>query len=155
MSRKPLGRLPNDPFAPRLRLGRFLTSLLPFPENEDWISEIPTWPMYLNDEIGDCTFATAGHTIQVFNWYGLGKVVKVTDADVLKGYSAVSGYDPQTGANDDGCVVQDVLNYWRKTGVGGHKIAAFAEVDLSNEDELRAAMNLFGTVYLGINFPNT
>lgn len=149
-----LGRLPNDPRKPRLKLSRFLT-LTQYPENEDWLSEVTLWPMYLNDRIGDCTCATVGHIIEIFTHYGQGRLVKVTDNDVLKAYEDVSGYNPDTGANDDGAVVQDVLNYWRKTGVGGHKILAFAEVDYRDKDELRAAMSLFGNIYLGIDFPNT
>jgi hypothetical protein len=48
-----------------------------------------------------------------------------------------------------------VLDYWRKVGVGGHKILAFAQVDFRNPDELRQALNIFGNIYLGIDFPNT
>lgn len=126
-----------------------------YPENRDWLSQVTNWPMYLNDRLGDCTCAAMGHLIQVFNRYGQKKDVQVTDSDVLTAYSAVSGYNPKTGAHDDGAVVQDVLDYWRKTGVGGHKILAFAQVDFRNEDELRQALNIFGNIYLGIDFPDT
>lgn len=152
-----LGRLPADPSTPKLKLANFLTGTAPvaYPENRDWLSAVSSWPMYLNDSIGDCTCAAAGHLVQAFNQYGQKKDVRVSDSDILKAYSAVSGYDPKTGRNDDGAVVQDVLNYWRKTGVGGHKILAFAQVDFRNPDELRQALNIFGNVYLGIDFPNT
>lgn len=151
-----LGRLPNDPTKPRLKLSRFLSATAPtYPENRDYLSKVSHFPMYLNDRIGDCTCATIGHIIQSVTTYGQGETKTITDSDVLQAYEAVSGYDPTTGANDNGAVVQEVLDYWRKNGVGGHKIAAFAEVDINNEDELRAAMNLFGTVYLGIAFPDT
>lgn len=150
-----LGRLPNDPTRPRLKLGGFLTAEAPtYPENRDYISAVASWPMYLNDRIGDCTCATVGHIIQEVTTYGVGNTVTITDTDVLTAYRANSGYDPATGANDNGAVIQEVLNYWRKTGVGGHNILAFAEVDIHNKDELFAAMNLFGTLYLGINFPS-
>ena len=152
-----LGRLPADPTTPKLKLASFLTGAAPvaYPENRDWLSEVSGWPMYLNDRIGDCTCAVAGHLIQVFNQYGQKLDVRVSDNDVLKAYSAVSGYDPVTGRNDNGAVVQDVLDYWRKTGIGGHKILAFAQVDFRNPDELRSALNIFGNIYLGIDFPNT
>lgn len=150
-----LGRRPNDASKPRLKLGRFLTETAPtYPENRDYISNVASWPMYLNDRIGDCTCATVGHIIQEVTTYGQGNTVTITDNDVLRAYEAVSGYNPSTGANDDGAVIQDVLNYWRKTGIGGYKIMAFAEVDYRNSDELFAALNLFGTLYLGINFPS-
>jgi len=157
MSDFKLGRLPADPTTPKLKLASFLTAPVApvYPENRDWLSQVSHWPMYLNDRIGDCTCATVGHLIQVFNKYGQKLDVQVTDNDVLNAYVAVSGYDPATGDNDNGAVVQDVLNYWRKSGVGGHKILAFAQVDFNNPDELRQAVNIFGNIYLGIDFPNT
>lgn len=151
-----LGRLPNDPTKPRLKLASLLTTQAPmYPENVDYLSRVKSWPMYLNDRLGDCTCATVGHIIQLLSTYGQGNTETITDGQVLEAYEAVSGYDPETGANDDGAVVQDVLNYWRKTGVGGHKILAFAEVDIHDPQTLFAAMNMFGTIYLGIDFPNT
>lgn len=156
MSDFKLGRLPADPTTPKLKLASFLSSTgIAYPENRDWLSKVSSWPMYLNDRLGDCTCATVGHLVQVFNRYGQNTDVRVSDSDVLRAYEAVSGYNPATGANDDGAVVQDVLSYWRKTGVGGHKILAFAQVDFKNADELRSAMNIFGNIYLGIDFPNT
>lgn len=149
------GRLPNDPTKARLKLRPLLEAAVTYPENKDWYSRVSSWPMYLNDRYGDCTCATVGHIIQQLTTYGEGKTETISDADVIKAYSAVSGFNPATGANDDGAVIQDVLNYWRKQGIGGHKIVAFAEVDVNNMNEVRQAVNLFGNVYLGINFPNT
>lgn len=150
------GRLPADPTKPRLRLSSLLTAAAPtYPENIDWLTKVTNYPMYKNDTLGDCTCATIGHMIQNLSTYGQGKTISITDQDVVNAYSAVSGYDQRTGANDNGAVVQDVLNYWRKTGVAGHKILAFAEVDLNNQAELYAGANTFGDLYLGINFPNT
>lgn len=155
MSDFKLGRLPNDPSKPRLALGKFLKTTQEYPEQRDWISQVTSWPMYLNDRIGDCTCATVGHIIQEVSTYGQGSTITITDDDVLTAYIANSGYDPATGENDNGAVIQDVLNYWRKTGVGGHKILAFGELDVNDTDEIRAALNVFGTVYLGINFPDS
>lgn len=150
------GRLPNDPSKPRLKLKNILRgAAFQFPTSCDYVSKVADWPMYLNDRYGDCTCATAGHIIEAVTTYGQGSTIKISDADVLRAYEAVSGFNPSTGANDNGAVVQDVLNYWRKTGIGGHKILAFAEVDVKNYDELYAALALFGTLYLGIDFPNT
>lgn len=146
------GRLPNDPAKPRLKLNNYLTKVASR-DSVDYFSEVSDWPMYLNDRIGDCTCAAAGHIIEEVTQYGQGKVVVLPDNDILSAYEAVSGYNPNTGANDNGAVMQDVLNYWRKNGFGGHKILAFAEVDHKNMDEVYAATDLFGFVYLGIDFP--
>lgn len=149
------GRLPNDPSKPRLLFGTHLKTAPTYPNELDYLSEVDNYPMYLNDRIGDCTCAGAGHIIQAESRYGQGTTESVTDNNVLTAYEAVSGYNPKTGENDNGAVMQEVLSYWRKTGIGDHKILAFAEVDHKNKDELRAAMNIFGSLYIGINFPGT
>jgi len=152
-----LGRLkPHDPAThPRLRLGNYLTAYPAAPALVDYISAVNAWPMYGNDTIGDCTVAAAGHMIQAWTRYGQGATVTISEADVIAAYSAVSGYVPGRPSTDQGAVMQDVLSYWRKTGIGGHKILGYAEVDLRNAAELKAAMDLFGHVYLGINCPDT
>src|SRR5581483_817640 len=105
------------------------------------MSKVTTWPMYDNDEFGDCVWAAIGHQIQAFSAYGFGTVITVTNADVLAGYSAVTGFKPNDPSTDNGTVVQDALNYWRKTGIAGHKILAFAQVNHRNRTECEAAAN--------------
>lgn len=140
---------------PRVKLAPALDATLVVPPVVDWFSRVTDWPMYLNDRIGDCTIAAAGHIEEAASAYGTGTTVKVTNTDVLKAYSAVSGYDPATGANDDGAVMQDVLDYWRKTGIGGHTILGFAQVDHTNPAEMALALYLFGHLYLGIQVPQS
>jgi hypothetical protein len=150
------GRKPPHPEEshPRLKLGRFLTGTYPAaPAIVDYVSKVADWPMYGNDQYGDCVWAMIGHTIEAATTYGRGKTVEVAEADVLKGYSDVTGFDAGDPSTDQGTVIQDALSYWRKTGVGGHKILAFAEVDHTNPDEVDAALYLFGHLELGINFP--
>lgn len=147
-----LGRLPNDPTKPRLKLASFLDTSTDAPASADWLSKITDWPMYGNDTVGDCTCAAAGHMIEQWSGYA-SSVQEITEDAVMSAYSAVSGYNPNTGANDNGAVMQDVLDYWRKNGIGGHKILAFAEVNVSDLNECRLAVAEFGTIYLGINFP--
>ncbi len=149
-----LGRKPPVRTRPRLRLSPHIdTQVPPNPAMVDWLAAVRDWPMYLNDQLGDCTIAGVGHIIEALSTYGQGQTVEITDQQVLAAYEAVSGYDPATGQHDDGAVMQDVLNYWRKQGIGGHKILAFAEVDVSRRAEVDAAINVFGHVYLGFNFP--
>jgi hypothetical protein len=147
------GRLRPTPTKPRLWLSRHLTGAVPAPATADWLSKVQSWPMGHNDSCGDCTIATEQHAIEIVSTYGQGKTTTIGDDVVLAKYEALSGYDPATGANDTGLVVQDVLNDWVKNGIGGHKALAFAQVDLSNAAEVKAAIAIFGWVYLGINFP--
>jgi hypothetical protein len=147
------GRLPNDPNKARVALRPFLrVDEVPPPRESDRYSQVPSWPMFLNDKLGDCTCADLGHTLQQTALYGDGAEVHVTDDDVLTAYKAVSGYngDPST---DQGAVIQDVMNYWRTTGVAGHKSLAFAEVNVKDVAEVKAAINLFGSVHFGLLFP--
>jgi len=150
------GRLPayTPEQRPRLRLGPALRlDQLTLPTVVDEISRVPSWPMYLNDQIGDCTCAAAGHMIEAWTQYGQGAAVRVSDNDVLRAYQAVSGYVPGRPDTDQGAVMQDVLDYWHRVGIGGHRILAFAELDVHNPAELKAALHLFGHVYVGLNVP--
>ena len=149
-----LGRLPprNDPRT--LRLARYLTpDLPPAPESVDYGAAVPSWPMYRNDAIGDCTCAAAGHCIEAWTQASRGAAALVSDADVLAAYEAVSGYVPGIPASDTGAVELDVLRYWRSRGVGGHQIGAFASVDPGQVEQVKHAVHLFGGAYLGVALP--
>ena len=143
------GLLPNDPSKPRIKLGDF-TPVSAAPPSADWFSRIPAWPMYLNNQIGDCTCACTGHMIEQASAYA-GTEIEVADADVLAEYERVSGYDPATGANDNGATIQDVLGDWRTAGVAGHNCLAFAEVDVTNLTHVKQAIATFAAVDVGMD----
>jgi hypothetical protein len=136
-----------------LRLSRYLTpALTPPPIRAGYVEKVPTWPMYLNDRLGDCVIAAAGHMIQDWTTYA-GKEVTITDKDVLIGYEHVGGYVPGDPSTDNGCVILDALKYWRSTGFGKHKIAAYMAVDFNNHQQVQQAIQLFGSVYIGLWLP--
>lgn len=155
-----LGRLAPHPESthPRLKLTPHLKGTVPpNPAVADWLSKVAAWPMYGNDQWGDCVWAMIGHAIQAFSTYGEGSTITVTDADVLKGYHDVTGFNPNAGPpgenpTDQGTVIQDALKYWQKIGVAGHRILAYAKVDHTNPVEVDAAINLFGALMVGVNF---
>jgi hypothetical protein len=146
------GRLPAHPEAdaPRLKLAPFLRGLAAPPAQVDWYSAAPDWPMYLNDQIGDCTEAMVGHEIENASLYGYGSAIEIGDNDVLAAYERVSGYNPADPSTDQGAVLQDVYNDWRKNGVGGHRNLVFAQVNHERLDEVKQAVAAFGAVGLGI-----
>lgn len=137
---------------PRVKMRPFLHAVTaaPAPASVDWYSDVTSWPMYLNDQLGDCTIAKVAHEIENASTYGDGSTVLVTDNDVLTAYKSVGGYRPGHPETDQGAVLQDVYSYWRKTGVGGHKILAFAQVDVTDVNEVKTAINTFGAAGLGI-----
>lgn len=141
---------------PRVKLSDHLGALpVETPVLVDWASKVSSWPVYMNNTIGDCTCAALGHAVQAWTTYASGLTVTLPDQAILDLYEAVSGYNPQTGANDNGAVEQDVLTYVQKHGIGGHKIRAFAQVDHTNPQEMKRALELFGTVYLGMRVPRS
>lgn len=129
-------------------------ALPPPPSSEDWGSRIKTWPMMANDSIGDCTTAAAGHMIEQWTTYA-GKTTTPSDTAVIAAYSAVSGYNPRTGTNDNGAVEIDVLNYWRHTGIAKHKIMAYVALEPKNHTQVMDAVLLFGNCYIGLALPQT
>jgi hypothetical protein len=150
-----LGKLPVRTDVRTLRLARYVdTAKLPAPPPAfDETGHVPDWPMYANDTIGDCTCAAAGHMIEAWTAAATGTAVEVTQQDVLTAFDHVKVVDPQTG--EEGAVELDVLKYWRKTGVGGHRIGAFAGVAIHDHELVKTATYLFGGVYLGIALPLT
>ncbi len=157
-----LGKLApkNDPRT--LKVANYFTAALPTrPQSSDYLTGIDRWSMFANDRVGDCTFATAGHLIKIWNHFGQHDGDEVTEKDVLDGYADCTGYDPSqtdiAGNNptDRGAVEHDVLQYWFHKGIGGHGIGAWADVDPKNIEEVKTSMWLFGGLYLGIALPKS
>jgi hypothetical protein len=155
MPRYALGRLPADPTKPKLRLRRSATERPTPPASVDWLSEVREWGVLGNDSVGDCTAAAAAHVAMLVDKYGQGRDTVITDTEALQMYEAISGYVPGDPATDVGATLQDALDYWRKQGIAGNKIAAFAFVDAQDLDLVRACIATFGSVYTGMSFPSS
>jgi hypothetical protein len=59
--------------------------------------------------------------------------------------------DPFSG--EEGAYELDVLRYWRKTGIGGHRIGAYARVTVYDQRLVHTAAWLFGGLYIGLQLP--
>lgn len=148
-----LGRRPSAHDPRTLRLAVYTTGDLPKPPAwVNWLSKVEGWPLYGNDRIGDCEPAACAHLIEAWSTYA-GAPARVADEDVVGAYSAVSGYDPTSGEHDDGVRSLDMLNHWRRNGIGGHHITAYVSVNVRDHHEVRAATHLFGGLLLGIDMP--
>ncbi|MEO8886585.1 MAG: hypothetical protein ABI367_11020 [Mucilaginibacter sp.] len=112
------------------------------------------WRRMGNWTLSDCTCAAAGHMIECWTANTTTEDIVLT-REVITAFSALTGYDPETGKNDVGVNYLDALNYWRNTGIGDHKIRAYTKVDHKDYNMVRAAVYLFGGGYLGLNLPNT
>jgi hypothetical protein len=125
-------------------------ALPPPPASVTYYQKVPTWPMYYNDQYGDCTCAAAGHMIQ--NWTA-NAATEVTPPDqtILSFYEHFVGTPPPP---DQGCNMLSVLRYWRKTGLDQHKVYAFASLELQNQLQAQNAISLLGGIYLGVQLPD-
>ena len=152
-----LGKRPPK-YDPRtLQFARYVSRVLPaYPKFADWMSRAQDWGMMLNDTLGDCTIACAGHQVQAWTTYASSEVI-IPDSSILLAYESpeTGGYVPGDPSTDNGCAIIDVLNYWRQTGIGGHKILAYVQLDPRNAAHVRCAIDLFGSVYIGLALPIT
>lgn len=151
------GKLPRKPHPATMKLVRGVAPAY-VPKKVDWTAGIKAWPMDLNDAEGDCTIAAAAHTVQVHAalmrpW---GPIPAVADCQAA--YVAVTGsegaaYNPSTGANDNGCVMTDVLQYWKTSGIGGHTIVGWCSVAPTNLRDVMLALMEYGPIYVGLDLP--
>lgn len=161
-----LGRLPNDPAKPRLKLrygamewARSVDGAAAAPATVDYYSRVPAayWGMDGNDRVGDCTIATVDHTVKAWRAAAGNPDIASTTAECIAAYSAITGYDPADPDTDQGAVMQNVNNYWRKHGVALagalDKTLLFAEVDHTASALVEWSIEQFGSVQLGIDFP--
>lgn len=161
------GRLPLDPTRRRLTLEKYLdprvalsrSGLPPVPltQDVDRASAVQSWPMYLNDQLGDCTIAAMAHMYGAWTQYASGREALFAD-DVVQGtYSRVGGYVPGDPNTDQGCVMADVLADQKASGMTdnaghAHKVAGYAAFgNPADEVLLGQVLDVFGTVYVGIN----
>jgi hypothetical protein len=151
-----LGRRPPRHDPRTLQLTNYLRPELlpPAPPATDWGAKVTSWPMMANDRIGDCTTAAAGHCIQEWTT-DVGNPAVIPDSAVIAAYAAISGYDPATGQHDVGATEIDLLNYWRKTGIGAHQIDSYVALEPGNLEHVRDAVYIFGNCYIGLALPAT
>jgi len=148
--------------APTLKLSKYLNykSLPPIPAELERYTSLTDWTMMGNDTYGDCTCAAAGHGIMA--WTSEYSLITPSETSVLAVYTAVTakecscaGFNATTDANDNGCIITDVQDYWKTVGVDGHKIDLYTSVDITNHGEVRNATYLFGLLNIGLALPLT
>ena len=163
------GALPRDKSKAAPSLEAYLTDAEAFGATDplpvtsgrvDRAAKVTEWPMYGNDQIGDCTVAGMFHSISAVETFSRMEPTPIfTDDEAVRVYSAVSGYDPATGANDNGATLASVCQYMVQHGAtdnrgGQHKLLAWAEIDdYTNLALLKRVLNAFGTVYLAVDLP--
>ena len=118
------------------------------PAADDPLARLSGWQMLGNDQYGDCVAVT---------WANLRRLT--TAALSTEFYPPLSQVEalyrtqnPGFPSQDDGMDIQTCLEYLVKTGgPDGVKALGFAAVDYTNPDEVKAAIALFGGVWVGID----
>lgn len=134
----------------KIALHDFMATLPTPPDAIDNTFDVTDWTMMANDTLGDCTEATKGHLVTV---YTDGKVILPTDV-IVQAYEDECGYNPADPLSDQGGDIAKVLEYFRTQGLGGHKILAHAEVNIT-QLRLEQAVQAFRAVNMGIQMPVT
>lgn len=152
-----LGRTPTPPEMLRrnLKMASYLPTVLPpVPTGTIDVSEgITSWPMYMNDHLGDCACAAPAHMEMIFSRM-TGAEKDPTDQDVLALYE-LQGYQPGNPATDQGSSMGNVLSNWRNGQWAASSIYAYCQVDQRSMDHVRLALWLFRGLYIGAGLPVT
>lgn len=116
----------------------------------DWTGTV-RYSWFKNDVWGCCTIAGLAHLAQCHASLH-GEPHGIDDGDIEEAYRAVSGWDgkewPTPGAS-----MLNALVYARSIGIGPWKLGAFVKVNLDDVIEVRAAIALFGGIYVGADLP--
>jgi hypothetical protein len=155
---------------PAIELGPLLTGIIPaHPAAADYLRRFPAWRMLGNGpdpEVGP-DFSGAGDCVSV-TWAGMRRLVTAV-LGTREVYASLDwvwqvyrtqnpGFDPNGTAStngpgssyDNGMDIQTLLEYLVKTGgPDGVKAVAFAKVDHTSPDQVKAAIAIFGSVWTG------
>ena len=137
---------------------KYVTGVLPSPAERvfrEYKTPDAAKQMYGNDQYGDCVWAMSANAL-ILTTCHTGSVVIPTLQDVLGAYSAVTGFNPGPPVvNDNGTAITDALDYLRTTGIAGHKILGWAQIDHTNLLHRELATDLFGCTLVGVQLPNS
>lgn len=122
------------------------------PPTKIWGAKVSRWTPMLSPPLQICTIASAGHLIQTWT-SELGHEVLLPDSTILAAYSQISGYDPQSGAGDDGVSLPSLLDYWTNTGIGGHTINQYLVLEHGNQNHIQIAVFAFGGCLVQLDLP--
>lgn len=146
--------------APALSFSRFFTGKVPsHPVAADYLARLAAWQMLGNDSAGDCVAVTWANVRRLVSFIA-GAENYPTQDQVWEVYRTQNpGFDPNGDPNvngpgspaDGGMDIQTLLEYLVKVGgPDGKKALAFAKVDPSSPDEVKAAISIFGFVWTGL-----
>lgn len=144
-----LGRVRSihDPRTLHLR-NYIAVDTLPVPPVRELLDNTVSWPMLANDKFNCCTSAAAGH--MVHHWTTANQNgVFLNDDDILVAHAKLTG--DHLG---DPVSMLSALKFWRKTGIGNHRIHSYMSAGHAKTDTLQGVIFLFGAAYIGLDLPD-
>lgn len=142
-------RLPKRTLS--IKFADILKALPSHPISEDYLSSLTHWQMLGNDIYGDCAAVSWANSRRFISTL-LNKEEYPDLNEVLQLYQT---QNPDFPNDDNGMDMQTMLEYLNKSGgPDGVKLVAFASVNTSNLDEVKAALYIFGGILLGIEVQN-
>jgi hypothetical protein len=153
-----LGRRPPSG-KPALRFGDFLKAgVAPaHPATGDHFKQL-AFGLYENDKYGDCGPTSVANLVRLVSGGLTGTEVMPSQDDVFDLYrrSGNPNFNPQTGADDNGVDMQTMLEALLSGGIGDGRggvllPVAFAKVDVTSDDQLTAAVSIFGGSLWGVD----
>jgi hypothetical protein len=164
-----LGKLPAvyNPSIPTIH--KLLINYKSLPQilsSTNWRAAVTSWPMLDNDDCGNCVVAGMLHAVQGWSANANVQIVPDTTAaisDYMLMTGALNGtaYNPKTGANDSGLVIDQALGYWMNTGISIthssdiNKISGQATVDTHDTISIKRVIAEFGGLFAGLQLPTT
>jgi hypothetical protein len=135
---------------PAVLFSRIWTGVTPaHPLIVNYLDAVRDWAMLGNDQWGDCGPVSVANLRALVSRTLLGVEHYPSLDDVLDLYRR-SG-NPNFPDDDNGVDMQQMLGEVHTNGIGGTKCVAYAKVDITNLDEVRAAIAIFGGLLLGVN----
>lgn len=121
------------------------------PGQADHFTQVTSWILGGNNEFGTCGPTGLANLRLLTTTYLTSKPVRASNTTIYDLYrrSGNPRFNPRTGAGDQGVVLQTMLEAAVRGGFGGVKPIAFARVDITDLDEVRAAVAIFGGLLFG------
>lgn len=116
------------------------------------------YDMLGNDKAGDCVFASRGHLLLTWTTHAQAPL-RINATDALTDYADVTGYNPQTGANDNGTVMLDAMKRWQRNGYtrpGQTRdyLTHYASIQPTDTRAIKRAVYGLGGIMAGIQVPS-
>jgi hypothetical protein len=138
---------------PSIKFKSILKAMPDHPVSEDYLSQLSNWQMLGNDQYGDCVAVTWSNMRRFYSAL-LGENENYPNMDEV--ISIYKTQNPNFPTDDNGMDIQTLLGYLIKNGgPDGVKPIAFASVDYTNLEEVKAALAIFGGIWLGVNVQNS